>query len=43
MKKGVVELTDRSINLEITLGILAKAMKGRIEGHVNMALDKVLC
>ena len=43
LKKGVVELTGNTINVQITLGMLAKAMKGTIKGQVNIALDKALC
>lgn len=42
LKKGVVELTDSAINVQITLGMLAKAMKGKIEGQVNIAVDNAL-
>jgi len=42
LKKGVVRLTDSAINVEISLGMLAKAMKGKIESQVNIALDKAL-
>ncbi len=42
LKKGVVELTDSAIKVEITLGMLAKAMKDKIESQVNTALDKAL-
>lgn len=42
LKKGVVELTDSTINVEITLGFLAKAMKGTIKGQVDIALDNAL-
>jgi putative polyhydroxyalkanoate system protein len=42
LKKGVVELTDRTINVQITLGLLAKAMKGRAQAQINIALDNAL-
>lgn len=42
LKKGVVELTHSAINVEISLGLLAKAMKGKIEEQVDIALDKAL-
>ncbi len=42
LKKGVVELTDSAINVEISLGLLAKALKGKIQEQVNLSLDKVL-
>jgi len=42
LKKGVVELTDSAIKVQITLGLLAKAMKGKIQGQVNIALDNAL-
>ena len=37
-----VELTDSNIQVEITLGMLAKAMKGKIEEQVNKAFDRAL-
>lgn len=42
LKKGMVELTDNAINVHITLGFLAKAMKGKVQEQVNIALDKAL-
>nr|WP_320191255.1 polyhydroxyalkanoic acid system family protein [uncultured Desulfobacter sp.] len=42
LKKGKVELTDSAINVQITLGFLAKAMKGTIQEQVNIALDNAL-
>ena len=42
LKKGVVELTDSEIKLEITLGLLAKALKGKIQEQVNTCLDEAL-
>lgn len=42
LKKGRVELTDTAVNVQITLGILAKAMKGKIQAQVNIALDNAL-
>ena len=42
LKKGRVELTDTAINVQITLGFLAKAMKGKVQEQVNMALDHAL-
>jgi putative polyhydroxyalkanoate system protein len=42
LKKGQVELTDTAINVQITLGFLAKAMKGKVQEQVNMALDHAL-
>ena len=42
LKKGLVELTDSAINVQITLGLLAKAMKDKIQGQVNIALDNAL-
>lgn len=42
VKKGMVELTQSTVNVEITLGLLAKAVKGKIEKQINIALNKVL-
>lgn len=42
LKKGVVELKEDSVSVEITLGLLAKAMKGTIDEQVNKAFDKAL-
>ncbi|MCG8551009.1 MAG: polyhydroxyalkanoic acid system family protein [Desulfobacterales bacterium] len=42
LKKGQVELTDGAINVQITLGLLAKAMKGTIQKQVSIALDNAL-
>nr|WP_319494442.1 polyhydroxyalkanoic acid system family protein [uncultured Desulfobacter sp.] len=42
LKNGRVELTDTAINVQITLGFLAKAMKGKVQEHVSMALDHAL-
>ncbi|MBN2341006.1 MAG: polyhydroxyalkanoic acid system family protein [Deltaproteobacteria bacterium] len=42
LKKGTVELKDSTIKVEITLGMLARAMKGKIEEQVNIAFDKAL-
>ena len=42
LKKGVVELGESSVKVEITLGMLAKAMKGKIEQQINIAFDKAL-
>ncbi|WP_320044386.1 polyhydroxyalkanoic acid system family protein [uncultured Desulfobacter sp.] len=42
LKKGRVELTDSVINVQITLGFLAKAMKGKVQEQVDIALDNAL-
>ena len=42
LKKGTVEVSESSIKVEITLGMLAKAMKGKIEEQINIAFEKAL-
>lgn len=42
LKKGVVELGDTTVKVEITLGMLARAMKGKIEEQIQLAIDKAL-
>ncbi|WP_321493698.1 polyhydroxyalkanoic acid system family protein [uncultured Desulfobacter sp.] len=37
-----INKSHSAINVEITLGLLAKAMKGKIEEQVDIALDKAL-
>lgn len=38
---GSLEITDKDLDLSITLGFLLKAMKGSIERAVNEELDKL--
>lgn len=42
LKKGTLELKDSSISIEITLGMLAKAMKGKIKEQIDAQFTKVL-
>jgi putative polyhydroxyalkanoate system protein len=42
LKKGVVELGDSTVKVEISLGMLARAMKGKIEEQIHAAFDKAL-
>ena len=42
LKKGNVYLDDKKVTIEIALGMLAKAMKGKIEKQINSEFDKVL-
>ncbi|MBN2717943.1 MAG: polyhydroxyalkanoic acid system family protein [Deltaproteobacteria bacterium] len=42
LKQGTVSVGDATVTVEITLGMLAKAMKGKIEEQINIAFDKAL-
>lgn len=42
LKKGTVEVTEDAVKVELTLGLLGKAMKGQIEKEINAKVDSVL-
>jgi putative polyhydroxyalkanoate system protein len=42
VKKGQVSLNDDNVHIEITLGMLASALKGKIESKINQYLDENL-
>ena len=42
LKKGTVEINDSSVTIEITLGLLGKALKSTIEKKINSEFGKVL-
>jgi len=42
LKKGSLSLTDSTVNIEITLGFLAKALKSTINEQINSKLDEAI-
>lgn len=42
LKKGTVSLSESNVVVEISLGMLARAMKGKIEEQINAQFDKIL-
>ncbi|MDA3864256.1 MAG: polyhydroxyalkanoic acid system family protein [Deltaproteobacteria bacterium] len=42
IKKGSLNFDDSSINIDIKLGMLASALKGKIESGINKKLDELL-
>ena len=39
---GQMHVTDSEIRLDVTLGLLLKAFKGKIAGHIERNLDELL-
>ena len=39
---GQMHVTDSEIRLDVTLGLLLKAFKGKIAGHIERTLDELL-
>lgn len=39
---GQMQVTDSEIRLDVTLGLLLKAFKGKIAGHVERNFDELL-
>ena len=42
VKKGVLTMTDSSLSIELTLGMLAKILKPKIEEEINRKIGGVL-
>ncbi|MGM0597651.1 MAG: polyhydroxyalkanoic acid system family protein, partial [Myxococcota bacterium] len=42
IKKGSLNFDDNSIKIDIKLGMLASALKGKIESGINKKLDELL-
>lgn len=42
VKKGVLTITDSSLSVELTLGMLAKLLKPKIEEEINKKIGGVL-
>ena len=42
LKKGVVEMTGSEVKIEVTLGMMAKMLKGTIMKEIDSKLAKVL-
>ncbi len=42
VKKGVLTITDSSLSVELTLGMLAKLLKPKIEEEINKKIGEVL-
>jgi putative polyhydroxyalkanoate system protein len=42
INKGSLNFDDSSINIDIKLGMLASALKGKIESGINKKLDELL-
>jgi len=42
LKKGIVTYTDDSLSIEVTLGMMARMLKGRIESEIESKLAGVL-
>ncbi len=42
VKKGVLTITDSSVSVEVTLGMLAKILKPKIEEEINRKIGGVL-
>jgi putative polyhydroxyalkanoate system protein len=42
LKGGKLEMTDSEVSIEITLGMMAKMLKGKIEQELESRMDKVI-
>jgi len=42
VKRGVLTMTSSSVSVEVTLGMMAKLLKPRIEEEINKKIGKVL-
>lgn len=42
VKKGVVKMTSSNVSIEVTLGMMAKLLKPKIEDEINRKIGKVL-
>ena len=42
VKKGVLKITDSNLSVELTLGMLAKILKPKIEEEINKKIGGVL-
>jgi len=42
LKKGVVEMSGSQVKIEVTLGMMAKMLKGTIQKEIDAKLAKVL-
>ncbi len=42
VKKGVLTITDSNLSIEVTLGMMAKLLKSKIEEEIDKKIGKVL-
>jgi putative polyhydroxyalkanoate system protein len=42
VKKGIVTISDSSLSIDITLGMLAKMLKPKIESEIDKKIGKLL-
>ena len=42
LKKGTLTMSDKSVSIELTLGMMAKMLKGQIDKEVESRMTKIL-
>ncbi|MCP4602549.1 MAG: hypothetical protein GY847_18870 [Proteobacteria bacterium] len=42
LKSGVLTLSDSTVTIELTLGLMAKMLKGKIESEIEAKIDKLV-
>ena len=42
VKKGSVNMTSSSVSIEVTLGMMAKLLKPKIEEEINKKIDRII-
>ncbi|MCP4677659.1 MAG: poly(3-hydroxybutyrate) depolymerase [Deltaproteobacteria bacterium] len=42
LKKGELTMTDSTVSIELTLGMMAKMFKGQVEKEIDSRIDKLL-
>ena len=42
LKKGVLDVTESNVRIEVTLGMMAKLLKPKIEEQINKKIDRAI-